>query len=297
MNLKQIEGFCYLAQTLNFSKAAEMLYITQPAFSRMIVSLEEELGCQLFIRSKVKPQLTLAGEKIYRHMKSMMRDYEDIKGIAQLAEKDMLGQLRIGMLDNGMTECQREAILRFHNENPNITIEFKEYSEVEVFHALEMRWVDIAFIMHFPKILKEKIEGMVVETARECVTLNTANPLSTKDMISISELENQPFIMVRENKSEYGYNSIMSTCLENGFSPQIIAKVDSISGALDCIDCNLGISLIPDVLQPLAGKHVKFIPIKNAANRNIWMVWNKGDTNNIRNLFQTYMQKNHITRG
>ena len=86
MNMKQIEGFCYLAQTLNFSKAAEMLYITQPAFSRMIVSLEEELGCQLFVRSKVKPQLTLAGEQIYKHMKCICRDYEDICSIAKLAE-------------------------------------------------------------------------------------------------------------------------------------------------------------------------------------------------------------------
>lgn len=50
MNMKQIEGFCLLAKTLNFSRAASRMYISQPAFSRMIVSLEEELGCQLFLR-------------------------------------------------------------------------------------------------------------------------------------------------------------------------------------------------------------------------------------------------------
>ena len=66
MNMKQIEGFCLLAKTLNFSRAASRMYISQPAFSRMIVSLEEELGCQLFLRSKTEPKLTVAGEDVYK---------------------------------------------------------------------------------------------------------------------------------------------------------------------------------------------------------------------------------------
>lgn len=291
MNMKQIEGFCYLAQTLNFSKAAEMLYITQPAFSRMIVSLEEELECQLFIRSKTKPQLTLAGEQIYKHMKSMFRDYEDIRGIAQLAAQEKLGQLRIGMLDNGLTEKTRLAISDFHRENADIRLVLKEYSEVEMFHALEMEWIDVAFIVHFPKVFQMTMEGMVIEESRECVVVHKDNPLSQKAEIEYTELKDMPFVMVRESKSEMGYNSIMTSCLENGFSPNIVIKVDSVSGALSCVECNLGCIPLTDALIPLAGENVKFVPVKNSISKPIWMVWKKDVKNQICELFKEFMEK------
>jgi len=142
MTIKQMEGFCYLAQTLNFSEAATRLYISQPAFSRMIVHMEKELECQLFIRSKTEPKLTIAGEQIYRHIKSILREYEDICNIAALARKDELGHLQLGIMGNGLTETARRFIVAFKRQYPNVTLELKEYTEVELFRALEMDWVN-----------------------------------------------------------------------------------------------------------------------------------------------------------
>ena len=78
MTIKQIIGFNVLAKTLNFSKAAESTYMTQPAFSRMIQSLEEELGGQLFLRSKTAPKLSPLGEQVYPELLSIQRSYENI---------------------------------------------------------------------------------------------------------------------------------------------------------------------------------------------------------------------------
>lgn len=290
MNMRQIEGFCYLAQTLNFSKAAEMLYITQPAFSRMIVSLEEELECKLFVRSKIKPQLTPAGEQIYKHMKTILRDYEDIRGIAQLAAGENLGRVRIGMLDNGLTEIAKTVIASFHSENEHIILEIKEYSEVEMFHALDMEWIDVAFIVHFPQIFREKTEGLVIEESRECVVVHKDNPLSRKTEIAYAELKDEPFIMLRETKSEMGYSSIMTTCLDNGFSPNIAMKVDSVGGALSCVACNLGCILLTDALKPLASDTVCFVPVKNGPIKPIRMVWKKENQTPSCILFREFVK-------
>ena len=279
MNMKQVEGFCYLAQTLNFSKAAEMLYISQPAFSRMIVSLEEELGCQLFVRSKVTPKLTLAGERIYSRMKAIRREYEDICSIAKLAEQNRLGHLRIGMLDNGLTENARKLINRFAETHKDFSLELKEYSEVEIFRALEMEWVDIAFLLHFPESFRENMEGIVSEVSRECVAIHKNHPLAQKENVEIADLKDIPFVMVRESKSDMGYNHVMTECLSSGFSPNIAMKADSVAGALAGVDCNVGCMIITNSLKYLAGDNVVFIPIINSNPCNHWIIWKKESLN------------------
>lgn len=279
MTIKQIEGFCYLAQTLNFSKAAEMLFISQPAFSRMIVSLEEELGCQLFIRSKVEPKLTLAGEQIYAHMKAMRREYEDICSIAKLAEQNKLGSLRIGMIDNGLTENSRKLINQFAQTHKDFSLELKEYSEVEIFRALELEWVDIAFLVHFPEIFHESMDGIVSEESVECVAIHKSHPLAGRGSLEVSELKDVPFVMLRESKSEMGYNFVMTECLSHGFSPNIAMKADSVAGALSGVDCNMGCTIITDSLRHLAGSNVVFVPIADRDPCSHWIIWKRGTSN------------------
>ncbi|MBQ8562387.1 MAG: LysR family transcriptional regulator, partial [Firmicutes bacterium] len=291
MNIKQIEGFCYLAQTLNFSKAAEKMYITQPAFSRMIVNLEKELGCQLFVRSKASPKLTLAGEQIYEHMKAIRREYEDICAIARLAEQKKLGNLRIGMLDNGLTEHSLKLINAFSEDHKAFSLELKEYSEAEIFHALEMEWIDIAFLVHFPESYREKMDGIVSEVSRECVVIHKSHPLAQKNAVGVGELKDVPFVMLRESKSDKGYNHVMTQCLSHGFSPYIAMKADSVAGALSAVDCNLGCTILTDSLQHLAGSNVVFVPIENSKPCEHWVVWKKDSTNPYVSEFSESLKK------
>lgn len=290
MNIKQIEGFCYLAQTLNFSEAAERLFISQPAFSRMIVRLEEELGCQLFQRSKVEPRLTLAGERVYRHMKSIVRAYEDVCQIASMATRGELGYLRIGMLSNGLTETARKLIVQFRNLYPNLTLELKEYSELELFRALEMDWVDIAFVIHFPESFRDKIEGIVVETARDCVAVHRSNPLASKESIEVSELRDEPFIVIRKNKSE-GYNHVVNLCAAHGFAPKIVTKADSAAGAMSAVDCGLGCTIIVESIREIASESTVLIPLKDVSENHYTAVWNREQVNPWVGTFSAYLQE------
>ncbi|MBQ9023060.1 MAG: LysR family transcriptional regulator [Eubacterium sp.] len=275
MNFKQIDGFCYLAQTLNFSKAADLLYLSQPAFSRMISMLEDELGCQLFIRSKTDPKLTPAGERIYQHMTVLQREYEDIMGIAKLAKMDRLGSIRIGILDNGLTVKSRNLLVGFQEQYPDVEIILREFSEVEIFHALEMGWIDVAFLVHFPEVFKKNTEGIVTETSRECVIFHKSHPMAELPEVRIADLKNEQFIMLRENKSEMGYNSAMTQCLANGFSPDIVMKADSVAGALSGVACNLGCTILTDSLRYLTEDNVVFVPVKGSKPLSHWMIWKK----------------------
>ncbi len=74
MNIKQMKGFLELSKTLNFSKTAKQMYMSQPAFSRMIESMEKEIGVKLIQRDKVNPKLTPAGQNVLRHCERILNE-------------------------------------------------------------------------------------------------------------------------------------------------------------------------------------------------------------------------------
>lgn len=288
MNMKQIEGFCLLAKTLNFSRAASRMYISQPAFSRMIVSLEEELGCQLFLRSKTEPKLTVAGEQIYRSMLEMLRHYQDIRGLSLLAAENKAGIIRIGTLDDGLDEIARSVFRAFRKEYPGVALEFRTYSEAEIFRALEIELIDVAVTSHYPPAWQQGTEAVALRSNRECAVFSKAHPLAERERITVTELAEEPFIMMEKTKSQMGYARITSLCLANGFIPKVVMEADSIANALTAVDCGMGCTILTERFAGIGGKNVVFVPLDGGQDHFDWMIW-KSDTPNmqVKNLQKT----------
>lgn len=99
MNQRQIESFLAVAETGNFTRAAERLYISQPAVSKQVLSLEEELGFLLLIREYHKDvQLTEAGKLYYDFFHKVMGEYKAVYEQAQQYRKKVRGTVRLGIL-------------------------------------------------------------------------------------------------------------------------------------------------------------------------------------------------------
>lgn len=97
MTLTQLKHMVELANTGSFVKSAENLFLTQPALSRSIQSLEEELGCKLFDRQGRQSTLTVMGEEIFRRAQVLLDLAKDLKGSSQKLKNGLVGQLKIGM--------------------------------------------------------------------------------------------------------------------------------------------------------------------------------------------------------
>lgn len=299
MNMKQIEGFCRLAETLNFSRAAVMMYMSQPAFSRMIAGLEEELGCDLFVREKQNPRLTTAGEELYPKMKMMVKLSGEMMSIARLAGEEKLGRLRIGILDSGVNERNRAAVRAFRKLHPHVKVRFDEFTEVEIFNALESDLIDVALSAHFPEVYHSDIEGITLTSSGECVVCNSAHPLAQRKEISIKELKEEPFIVMRRERSQFGYGSTMNSFLQCGFLPKIIMEADSLFSALSAVDCGLGCTILPQSMQDaLKEGHIAFIPLKEGQVNHAWLLWRKYCSNpqvkNFRKVIEDQWGKNGV---
>ena len=124
MNQRQIESFLAVAETGNFTRAAERLYISQPAVSKQVLSLEEELCFLMLIREYHKDvQLTEAGKLYYDFFHKVMEEYKTVYEQAQQYRKKVRGTVRLGILTGWKIQDKLQNILEQMKQN---------YPEIEV---------------------------------------------------------------------------------------------------------------------------------------------------------------------
>lgn len=124
MNQRQIESFLAVAETGNFTRAAERLYISQPAVSKQVLSLEEELGFSLLIREYHKDvQLTEAGKLYYDFFHKVTEEYKAVYEQAQQYQQKMRGTLRLGILTGWKIQEKLQKVLeQMKQDYPKIEI-------------------------------------------------------------------------------------------------------------------------------------------------------------------------------
>lgn len=125
MELSTMRSVVKLAETANYSRAAEQLFITQPALSQQIHSLEEELGLKLFERTTRRVSLTRPGEEFVRRARQILREVERLSQSMDICRREMLGSLSIGLLGTLSHLNIPQYINSFQTVYPNIQIRFQ----------------------------------------------------------------------------------------------------------------------------------------------------------------------------
>src|SRR5215471_14795573 len=95
IELRHLRAFVAVAEDLSFSKAAQKLFITQPALSRQIRSLERLVGCDLFRRSTQRVELTLAGEALLAHARTLLADLDDAVSATRSVGGELAGRMAL----------------------------------------------------------------------------------------------------------------------------------------------------------------------------------------------------------
>lgn len=145
-NLNYYKIFFEVAKTGNISKAAQNLYISQPAVSKSITKLEQNLKCSLFIRSKKGVHLTEEGSTLYEHLNSAFQAIEN----AELALQNMstlgLGQIRIGVSTSLCKHILLPYLQDFIEDNPHVKINIACNPTFETIHLLKEGKIDLGLI-------------------------------------------------------------------------------------------------------------------------------------------------------
>ncbi|GJM62726.1 LysR family transcriptional regulator [Persicobacter diffluens] len=280
IELRHLRYFKAVAEELHFRKAAEKLFISQPGLSRQIKQLEENLGATILERDKKEVRLTPAGEYLKTEIDLMLNhlnfSFQQVKHVAEGAS----GEIRIGFLGSAMQNVVPDLLLKMNEKFPNIKSSLEEMSNYDQVQAILKDEMDLGFV-RLARV-PENIGLKAVFTDSFSVVLPGDHPLDTANFTSIAQLAEEKFILFTADYSNLYFNTIMSICEDQGFSPTVSHKTVHAQTIFKLVENNMGVSIVPTSLQEGYNLNIKFIELKDIPQKAILsMIWKKDNRNPV----------------
>ncbi len=204
-------ALCAVARLQHFTRAAEELYIAQPALSQQIRQLEEDLGVQLFERSSRRVRLTAAGLALVERAERILLDMERIRGEMGEIAGSLRGQLAIGALPT-VAERQLPALIgQFHQQHPGIELRLVEDHSEQLLTLVSSGLLDLAFthisrmhdaqLIHFPIMFPAEIVTVQLYTDDLVAIVAPQHPWTQQAAITFQMLANEPLIVFKPGSS------------------------------------------------------------------------------------------------
>lgn len=205
MNIDKLKTFLVLTECKSFSKAAEMLYCSQPAISKQIESLENELGVPLFNRVRNKISLTIQGEYFIQYAEEIVMLYENSKEHIRQIENLEEGTLFFGATNFIGVYIVPKLIKDFQTKYPNIKINMMINSSKKLFEKLDKHEIEFIFLAHYVDINKNKYITKTFCTDELVLIVNTEHRLAKETSCKLVDIKDELFITKDSKSSLYKF--------------------------------------------------------------------------------------------
>jgi len=193
VELRQLRFFVTLAEELHFGRAAERVYIAQPAFSEQIKRLESELGARLFDRTSHYVRLTEAGRMFLDEIQPALARVEHAAAVAALVSRGVLGTLRVGLAGAAINELTPAILREFATRCPDVGVVLREYGFFDPTAGLSERDVDVAFVR--PPLPRQRdLEVIPLRSEPRVAVMAADHPLAGSDSLSLEDLAGEPLV-------------------------------------------------------------------------------------------------------
>ncbi|MFD2036607.1 LysR family transcriptional regulator [Belliella marina] len=278
IELRHLEYFRAVAEELNFGRAAERLFISQPGLSRQIKQMEEILGVQLFERTKRRVELTAAGEYLKSEADFIFNHLELTKTQLKEIAKGNVGELRIGFLGSAAHTVLPDFLVKISRHFPGIQTTLEELSNANQVEMLEKDRLDLGFV-RLARV-PDPLQMQVVHIDSFSVVLPLGHPLSGGGFKNVGQLKEDDFILFSHDYSSIYFDKIMSICEDQGFSPKITHKSVHALTIFKLVEAGLGVAIVPTSLKEGYDLKVNFIELLNIRQKTeLFAVWKKGNRN------------------
>ncbi|GHI01476.1 LysR family transcriptional regulator [Neobacillus kokaensis] len=242
MDIKTLRYFVTVADQLSYSKAAQLLHISQPSLSNAIKNLELEVGSPLLERNTRNVELTDAGKILYKKAVALLSQMNILKKEMDEVKLSGSGVLHIGMIES-IKHWLPKVLREYHERFPSINIKLMEVlSGKDVKDSL--RNYSSHLIITNQYVFEEDIESYPLYHERLVLVLPKDHPLSEKDSIAVKELENEPFIICTEGFQTR--EDILEAFRLEQATPKLKYEIERFETALSLVRENLGITIIPE---------------------------------------------------
>lgn len=292
MRLNQLNYFIAVARCLSFTEAARSLFMTQPALSRQIQALEEELGTPLFVRDRKSLKLTPGGIVLYKELPDFLKRYEALTAAVRSANQGYEGRLRLGILDvYDISELLPPVVKEFQRRYPGIGLSLERFPLGELPERLYQGESDIICTYGFSLFDKPDLVTVNVQKYDSCIMLSRDHPLADKPDLTLADLRQEHFIQLGCRASEEGYQYILNLLNRCGVTPNI-TQVDKMEDVLLWVQMGDGVAITTNrtIERQNPCVVIRELPMPEAKGHDITMAWRRDNYNPAIALFMALIE-------
>lgn len=278
MNIDNLKCFILVADNLSFARAAKELYISQPAVTKQINNLEQELGVKLFIRSTRHVELTQAGMQFYKDARDIVVKSEI--AINKLKKRNSTSNyIHIGLSNTSALSYLSPILTKLHENHPDIIPNIEVLNYKTILNLFLEEKLDLIFYYKENMIKRSGINYLELEKDRLTCVIPSNHSLAKKDSISMDDLKKENIIACNPLNAPTSIANFQQKFLKNYPSEKII-YCNSIEISHCMVSAKVGIAIIPNILCSKF-PNTTIIPLNSDLQLSFGIFYHKKSTNTI----------------
>lgn len=282
MEFHQLRYFVAAAEELSMSRAAERVHVSQPALSRQIRLLEEEIGSELFHRIKQRIYLTDAGTFFLARARQLLCDTEMALQHTQEQFGGMKRTLRLGFLSPFLDDLIAPVVREFQQRHARSKVSLFDLAPRAQLDRLRLRELDLGILANLEDEERKQFEVRTLSRHRFIAAIPSSHRLAGRKSLKLSELKNDKWVSLSNAYFPKRREFLISTCEKAGFTPHITAEMDSLPMMLAEIGTGGGVGIMPAHAAKVPHNGCTLIPFSSPAiHSELLLILPKNTTRNV----------------
>ena len=260
MELRHLRYFVAVAEMENVSRAALKLHVSQPALSKQIRDLEDELGFGLFERTAKSVRLTEAGRAFLEEARAILKQAGDavLRGRAVAGKFET--ELRVGDWSLGTGRIMPALLHAYQQAMPNVHVKLHDWSADQNIAGVRDGLLQLAIII--PPLKSKSLEEFrfhELTTARLCLAVSSRHPFATRQSVSLADAAKEPFVGLFHERYPRYQEYLASIFARVKSKPRIVEEHDGWTGLFSAVGAGTGVTVSSNVFSYVFGDRVKCV--------------------------------------
>ncbi len=258
MDLRQLRNFLAVAEEAHFGRASERVALSQPALSRQIQALEEEVGFRLFDRASKAVRLTEAGRIYEADVRRLVAELDTSARSARDVAQGRAGHLRMGIFGSAILDFIPAVINRFSQVSPQVRLSLHQLDKDMQIDAIRRGQLDLGFnrlVPEEPDIVVERVrsEPLVFVTRSD-------NPLAREKSVTFDKIREEALVLYPSGVRNSLLHQVQDLYHRHGAKPVVAQEVPDPITAVALIAGGMGSGLMPRAVSRLSLPDICFLP-------------------------------------
>lgn len=245
MELRHLRYFVAVGEEQHYGRASRRLRVAQPALSRQIQDLEEEVGFKLFDRLPRGVKLSAAGKLFLDDARRILQEVIEAAARAARVARGQSGTLRVGFTENASWRgVVPDSLRRFREQQPDAELQLQPAASLELLEATRSGRLDAGFLNFMPKADPE-LDQLLVGTQHVELAVLKRDPLTKLKKLRLRDLTDVPFVWFPRRANPLFYDRMMLACYRGGLkSPDIVQEGFNEATILSLVSTGLGVGWV-----------------------------------------------------